>query len=303
MIGFINLLSTVSVIIVCFNQAEYLGITLSRVLDQDCGELIEIIVADDCSTDNTELVVLGFVNHPRFHLVEYIKRKNNLGAKDNFAEALSVVKGEYIALCEGDDYWITTHKIELQKQFLDENTDVSLVFHNVEIVDDMGNLSDGFDYKFIDNEEYHDVESFLKFGNKIPTCSVLFRNSSCISEKIKQIHPDVKVLDHIIWLLVLENGRMFRFPQKLGAYRYGVGTYSTKSREKQYFELVYSYSSCQVNGIFEERVARKIEEKVNGYFRSESLGNIVRLCFRLYRANVSPNWIMGKIKIKIKSLV
>src|SRR5690349_581871 len=101
----------ISICIPAYNNEAYIAETISSVLSQTYS-VFEIIIVDDCSTDNTVEVVRKFNDHR----IRFYQNEKNLGMHGNWNRALSLAKGEYVKLLCGDD---TIFPGCLQKQ-LDE---------------------------------------------------------------------------------------------------------------------------------------------------------------------------------------
>jgi glycosyltransferase involved in cell wall biosynthesis len=115
----------VTVMIPCFNQANDLPKAITSALAQTYSPL-EIIIADDCSTDTTELVVQKYLVDPR---VRYIKHPTNLGRVANYHNLVyELSQGEWLVNLDGDDYWINNHFIETAMQVANTDPAVTLVF-------------------------------------------------------------------------------------------------------------------------------------------------------------------------------
>ena len=110
-----NMNELVSVIMPSYNTAQYIGESIRSVLEQTYTNL-ELIIVDDCSTDNTEEIVRGF-DDPR---IRFFKNEKNSGAAISRNYALSEAKGKWIAFLDSDDLW-TPDKLEKQIRFMEEN--------------------------------------------------------------------------------------------------------------------------------------------------------------------------------------
>jgi glycosyltransferase involved in cell wall biosynthesis len=118
----------ISVAIATYNGEKFINEQLDSIYNQTYKN-IEIIVVDDCSTDNT-LNILNEYNK-NFGL-KYYKNKNRLGVTKNFEKAISLCSGNLIALCDQDDVWLPS-----KLQDLYENIgNYSLIYSNCEIIDD-----------------------------------------------------------------------------------------------------------------------------------------------------------------------
>jgi len=99
----------VSIIIPTYNQSDLLGKAIGSALNQSYSN-IEIIVCDDCSSDNTEQIVSEFLNDKR---VKYFKNEKNLGRVTNYKNGLyNRANGEWVVNLDGDDFFIYNTYIE-----------------------------------------------------------------------------------------------------------------------------------------------------------------------------------------------
>jgi glycosyltransferase involved in cell wall biosynthesis len=117
----------VSVCMITYGHEKFIREAIEGVLMQECDFQVELVIANDCSPDTTDVVVNDILkNHPRASWISYIKHKKNIGMMPNFVFAMKQCKGEYIALCEGDDYWTDPLKLQKQVGFLEENPEYAL---------------------------------------------------------------------------------------------------------------------------------------------------------------------------------
>src|SRR5699024_9032968 len=130
----------VSVLVMTYNQVDYIKDCLRGILMQRTGFAFEILLGDDDSTDGTREICITYANrypdkirlflhHRANNIHAYGQPTAKFNALYNFFEA----KGKYIALCEGDDCWIDPLKLQKQVDFLEENEDCSLCYHSSKI--------------------------------------------------------------------------------------------------------------------------------------------------------------------------
>jgi glycosyltransferase involved in cell wall biosynthesis len=120
----------VTALIMTHNQAGFIDTAIHSAIDQNFAGDYEILVAEDCSSDGTaEIAARACSAAPE--LTRLVRRHRNLGAQANFHQAIEESRGEYIALLEGDDYWIDPGKIRKQVAFLDQHPECTLVGHAV----------------------------------------------------------------------------------------------------------------------------------------------------------------------------
>jgi len=123
----------VSVCVITYNQARYIGQCLQSIVDQHTDFDFEVLVGDDCSTDGTRAIVQKFVdNYPT--VVKPVFHPVNVGGTANFLSVHALASGEYVCHCDGDDFWLPG-KLSSQAKLMDENSDVVQVWHRQHFVD------------------------------------------------------------------------------------------------------------------------------------------------------------------------
>jgi glycosyltransferase involved in cell wall biosynthesis len=135
----------VSIIVLTYNHAPFLEEAVDSLAAQRTAFPYEIIVAEDASTDGTREVAVRLQRkYP--HLVRLIYSEANRGMIGNFRLAVSLCRGEYIAGCEGDDFWVDPDKLQRQIDALDRLPDVDMAFtRGYELYAD-GTRVPGWDY-------------------------------------------------------------------------------------------------------------------------------------------------------------
>lgn len=115
----------VSVLILTWNHEPYLAQTLESVVSQRCKFPFEIVIGEDCSTDATAAIAAEYrKRYP--HLIRIVSASANVGMHRNLARIWHKARGRYIAICEGDDYWVDSDKLARQVARFDGNPRLSL---------------------------------------------------------------------------------------------------------------------------------------------------------------------------------
>lgn len=122
-----------SVVMITFNHEKYIEQAVRSVLMQQIDFDYEIIIGDDCSTDRTPelLAALRYENPEVIKLVLY---PQNVGMMCNLVNVLNIARGQYIALLEGDDYWTSPHKLQLQADYMEAHPECRLCVHEVNVI-------------------------------------------------------------------------------------------------------------------------------------------------------------------------
>lgn len=227
----------VSVVIYCFNQEKYIEQAVKSVLMQKVDFPYEIIISDDASTDSTPDILKNLAEENKN--IRLFLHPVNLGGhgKSNFKFAMDQAKGEYIVVLEGDDYWTSENKLQLQSDFLDKHTVFSAVFHNAEVINELTNSTRLFHPESL--AETITTEDLID-GNIVPTTSVMFRRN------LFGNYPDW--FDHFYagdWLTHLLNslhGNFRYFHQTMSVYRHNVtSNWQTQNRESQLRQVIEMY--------------------------------------------------------------
>ena len=109
----------VSVVLVTYNQKDYIRQSIESVLAQKTKYLYEVIIGDDCSSDGTREICLKYaMQHKNIKVVE---RLQNLGVSGNWADCVKRARGKYVMMLDGDDYWHNPNKIQLQVDFMEQH--------------------------------------------------------------------------------------------------------------------------------------------------------------------------------------
>lgn len=158
----------VSIVLCTYNGEKYLEEQLNSIINQTYKNL-EIIISDDCSTDNTISILEKYKHLNNFHI---FLNKENLGFNKNFELAISRANGYYIALCDQDDAW-DLNKIDILVSSIEEE---SLVYANSMLVDENlislnKTLEDKLKVNFISSNS---MLNFI-FGNCVSAHAVLFK--------------------------------------------------------------------------------------------------------------------------------
>ena len=122
---------TLSILIISHNQKEQLRRCVESVLAQDLPLEHEIIISDDASTDGTDLIIKEFQSRYPEIIKPVFQKENQYSQGVSIAQAFlyPLVHGEYVALCEGDDYWTDPLKLQKQVEALESHPESDICAH------------------------------------------------------------------------------------------------------------------------------------------------------------------------------
>ncbi len=173
----------VSVYCLAYNHEKYIRKTLEGFVNQKTDFKYEVIVHDDASRDGTRAIIEEFVkNYPEIFVPIY-QQENQFSKKISIIGTYIYpkVRGKYVAICEGDDYWTDVYKLKKQKEILDNNSGCAITTHIVGRITENGEpLSEkmpreelNYSSGLIDKDSF--VERLLVDGYIFQTSSYFFR--------------------------------------------------------------------------------------------------------------------------------
>jgi glycosyltransferase involved in cell wall biosynthesis len=247
-----------SVVLITYNHERFIAQALSSVLAQRTNFDFEIIVAEDCSTDGTRAIVTDFARRYPGKILPLL-RERNLGMIPNLKEALAACRGSYVALLEGDDYWIRDDKLQSQVDFLDAHPDHAVCCTRAQFRDEL-NHREPYIWPPKASGSYPLLD-LLETYCWIRTCTVMYRWGSVGSL------PDwiltLKMADYPLSVLVARSGKIRLMDEVMSVYRvHQGGVWSSLSPEaqllahKQMYMALKKHLDPQYTNVIRQAVAR-----------------------------------------------
>ncbi|WP_301109834.1 glycosyltransferase [Sporosarcina sp.] len=216
----------VSINCITYNHEEYIADAIEGFLSQKTDFEYEILIGEDCSTDNTKRIVEQYIaKYPE--LIKLVTSEENVGAAKNADRILELSKGKYIAICEGDDYWTDPYKLQKQVGYLEKNPRCTMCFHEADIVK-VPKKSTGMKIKPYKRDQVSPMEDIIIGGGGFcPTASLVYPKS------VMQDFPDYLRTSHVgdypLQLLLTSSGYAYYMNECMSAYRVGVkGSWTTR---------------------------------------------------------------------------
>jgi len=286
----------VSVLMITYNHERFIAQAIASALMQQTDFDYEIVIGEDCSTDRTREIVKAFQRQypERIRLLLPVQ---NLGVNENLAQTLRACRGQYVAILEGDDYWISCHKLQKQADFLDAHPECTSCFHPVIWFDDDEKRTPWV--RPGKNQRKISTIKDLMYANPSHTSSVMFR---C---RLFGEFPDwfytITLADWAINVLNTQHGWMGYIDEIMSKYRiHSGGIWSLKQgiwvhQERiKVIEAINAHLQYQYNHILSTRTAEQYFYLANFYKRS---GNIVQARVAFHRC-FKKCLISGKVTPK-----
>ncbi len=205
----------VSIIMPSYNTGQFIEETIESILSQSYSNW-ELIIVDDCSTDDTDLVINKFLDDER---IIYLKNDHNSGAAVSRNRALSMAKGKWIAFLDSDDLWLP-EKLEKQIAFMENNDCLFSYTNYIEIDESSKSLN-----KYVTGPNKiskRNMYNYCWIG-----CLTVMYDANAIG--LIQI-PDIKKHnDYAMWLKVSHKADCLLLDEVLAKYRKRSGSISNQS--------------------------------------------------------------------------
>ena len=204
----------VTVLIPSYNHALYIEQLLNSVIQQSYGyEHIELMVIDDCSTDNSASIIQKMADKHNF---QFILNQKNQGICANINKGILLAKGKYICITGSDDYW-ALDKLVLQVALLEKNPKAAVCSGNVIRVDDKGVDLEADKQKSSPARIYTFKEVFLRDFPFSSTCAMIRKS---VLTELGGYDETLKIEDYYMWLKIAAAGYELHFLKEiLGYYR------------------------------------------------------------------------------------
>lgn len=216
----------VSVFMLTYNQVHFVGQAIQSALDQEADFPIRLVIGDDCSTDGTLDVIKDLMhNHPG--RIELLTHDTNLGIGRNFLRTLRACRGRYVAILDGDDYWIDPHKLADQVALLEDDPACAIVYSNVRQIAPTG-VAKIYRHQPPKRRSHFDE---MVHDNFIPSVSCVLRNRARRDSPPEWI-ANLPFGDWPLYLWTLtDGGRVAHLDRVTAVYRLGIGASSGMRRD------------------------------------------------------------------------
>ena len=226
----------VSIWLTTYNHEAFIAQSIESILMQKTSFDYEIVIGEDCSTDNTRAIVKEYKSKYPDKLRLLLPDKN-LGMIGMFKASYALCSGRYIAWMDGDDYWTDPLKLQKQVDFLETNPDYVLYFHRVNYLKLNGQIDLGYSPPYLNDDNSLVTKHFLKGYNPVASSSVLHRN--VMMGELPEWLLNLIFLDYGLYLLLLRFGKFKYSEENMAVYRvHQGGAYSGKEADDNMADMI-----------------------------------------------------------------
>ena len=230
----------VSICCITYNHEQFIAQALEGFVMQQTNFDFEIVISDDCSTDTTRAIIEKYKEKYPL-LFKDVSPSKNLGMMANAKHTLEACAGKYIALCEGDDFWTDSLKLQKQVDFLEANDEYVMCFHKTEVSD---LLSTDSKYKFVgwclDEDRDFTIKEYFNW-NFCATTSIVFKSAYLFP--LPQDFVEYPVGDYLVgFILFIRSQKKARyFHQNMAVYHNHSGGHGKNYTDQDHCLLMISF--------------------------------------------------------------
>ena len=237
-----------------YNHEPYIRECLEGFVMQKTNFRFEAIVHDDASTDGSAAIIREYAEKYPDIIKPIYQTENQYSKRDGSLRRIlnEHMHGKYIAMCEGDDYWIDPLKLQKQVDFLEANSNVSLCIHG-NYINENGrlNISKRNNYK-----EYLSVGDIILKGSNVATNSFVYRSQYVVDRP--EWMNKFKVGDYPLILLLGTKGTVRFFNEPMSVYRISsTGSWSEKMKNSSTLRKENSNATIKGLLVFDKYYDRK----------------------------------------------
>jgi glycosyltransferase involved in cell wall biosynthesis len=291
-------LPLVSICSTTYNLEKYIAEALDSWLAQVTTFPVEIVICDDCSKDKTVEIVNDYIEkYPG--KIRLLTSDKNLGMMPNYIRSLYAATGKYIAICDGDDYWIDANKLQKQVDFLESNSDFIGCLTNSYVISEFTGekkiakeqiWDTATSKELLYHDDFHKDNVDLSAGH---VSTYIFRNN-LIKEYPKWFYDDDVITDFPLFMMNSKFGKTKFINDITSVYRNRAGSHSLtwygylkiqNSRIKMY-KLVNEFLDYSCDKQIKALIAKHY---INIFKHYRRLKNYFKAFVALYKAYLNDN--------------
>ena len=209
----------VSCLLLTYNHAPYVRQAIASMLCQETSFRYEIILADDCSTDETRAILREYAAARPDVIRTFFHDENMGGSKLHSDAGQTVFRGKYMTILEGDDYWVGTDRLQTLVDFLETHEGYACVAHRREQRDESGRLMDYDPAKRLFNRDFT-MAQFLR-GERFSITGALYLNYyPLVGDKYRALETLTRNADDYQRCVIIQDfGKTYMLDRVFYAYR------------------------------------------------------------------------------------
>lgn len=268
----------VTVICICYNHENYIQSTLDGIFNQVTDFDIEVIIYDDKSTDDSRGIIDNYSSNNKVKLRKIYPESNcySKGIRP-LSIVLPHVTTEFVAFCEGDDYWIDSHKLQKQYDALNRNENLKICFHPAKVLREGELISRGYGYHGNEETIIPLTNVINVSGGMMPMASIFIRTKEFLELEKKEKTFFKKYLRHsAIQILNAKPDGALYIPDEMSVYRsMHAGSWSSLESSSKKIRIINFIEFYKRNKNLDRILEYKYHKNFNQVFKERFI-NLLR---------------------------
>lgn len=281
-------MKTITVVIMTYNQKDYIKQALDSVLSQKTDIDFDILIHDDCSDDGTYEILLEYQDKhsTKIRIVRQDSRKFIVDGFNLMIYKYVVphINSRYVAYCDGDDYWCDDYKLQKQYDFMESHLNYSMCFHCAYQLRPNNDISSKW---FIKDEGDIGLEDLINENPGIPIAtSSLFVRSETF-KNFSEWRKVYSVEDLPLYMTAAIDGKIHRLKDIMCVYRqFSVGSWSSQNKDK--IDRLIAHQENLIKG------ANYFDKETNNIYHCLVINHVDGCLFRIAMLNNNYKTIFSK---------
>ena len=211
----------VSVICLVYNHEPYLRKCLDGFVNQKCNFEYEVLIHDDASTDNSASIIREYEEKYPNIIKPIYQTENQMskGVKISSVYLYPKAQGEYLAWCEGDDYWTDENKLQRQVDFLDSHPEYIACVHKFDTINKRNEKTNEISFGYYEKEGAFTLDDFQNYDLPSHLATLCSRNIIKNNTRYQALSQIKLQGDIKIFLFLLLEGNIYRMCDNYSVYR------------------------------------------------------------------------------------
>lgn len=281
-----------------YNHEPYLRDCLDGFVMQKTNFPFVAIVHDDASTDNSAAIIREYAEKYPDIIQPIYETENQWSKRDGslvriMNEALDATGCTYVAMCEGDDYWTDSEKLQKQVEYMESHSDFTICFHRIKcLMQATGELVDEYIVRDMPGES---SIIDLAQGNYIHSPSVVYRFDKNVKHIFRSM-GDCLPGDYVLWMLLAGQGKIWKMEEPMAVYRVGSGIWSTEYTYSH--DLVVLKTYCKLYPVITNQQAKQYLAETITQMSKSNIEYVEYLEKQLKQIQASKAYRLGKAILK-----
>ena len=255
----------VSIECITYNHEKFIKKALDSFLMQKTNFNYEIIIHDDASTDRTAEIIKEYeLKYP--NIIKPIYQKENQYSQGKKISSIiqNKLKGKYVAICEGDDYWTDPYKLQKQVDYMESHPKCGMCFHTVELLDEQIQKIIGKVKPYNKSQISSTEDIIMGDGGFIGTNSIMYKRENM--NVLPKFYLECPVGDYPIQIYNSTKEYAYFMEDSMSVYRVNIGNSWTDKegdfKKQKYLRIALIKMLLEFNEVTDKKYEKIIMKRI-----------------------------------------